>query len=200
MKKLLILILISSCGYAQTEKGSFSFGTGSVSFSREQTDTDRAGYSSISLSTIEVNPGVGYFLVNNLETGISLHYIHSKETVTSISNNKRIYKRYSLTPMPYVMYYFGKSRFKPFIAIRGGIRISDYYITDTPPRSGNYTDTIWDFSGGAKYFINKNLALGLNIGWGIIHSKAFHSSPQTNLTAGINFNMYLPTKREKKTD
>ncbi len=199
VKKLLILILISFTGYAQTEKGSFSFGTGAVNYSREQTDDDRFGTSPIIFSTIKVNPGVGYFFVNNLETGLSLNFTYSKETHTDGSNNKRFYKNHELTPMPYVLYYFGKNRFRPFIGVRGGIRFNGYFVTDTPPRSGNYKESIWDFSGGAKYFIDKNLALGLTIGWERISSKTDYS-PDDNLYVGVNFNMYLPAKKAKNTD
>lgn len=188
MKKILILLLISFASYAQIQKGSFSVGTGAISFERQAQSKDVYG------NTFTLNPGVGYLLSNHFEVGFSaLCNLYNGREVTLKSNSN-----YALF-MPYATYYFGKERFQPFVGIRGGLVTGQNKYTN---RTLNITGYVGELNAGGNYFLTDNIALGLNAGYRYLkqeenYDKNITSVNRTNsnLYIGFNFTFYFPPKK-----
>lgn len=178
MKKLVILFLVSFAAVAQTQKGSLSLGTGSINFTSYLKSSDYEG------TSIRVSPSVGYLVLNNLELGLGLN---SEFSWSKSGNSQDVFLS------PYVTKYFGRGRFQPFVKGKSGIGNN----------SGDY-NFLWELSAGGLYFFTKHVAVGLNVGY-LSSSQVFKKDelkapPYKEIYSGINFNFYLPLKKEKSSE
>lgn len=184
MKKLIVLFFISFTAVAQTQKGALSFGTGSINY---RGDFEK---NKVDVSTISLTPSVGYLVLKNLEVGLGVYYRYTW------GKNVMNYQDAILTP--YITQYFGRKRFQPFVQVKAGPVYVNMLNLESPLQG--FT---WDVSAGGMYFFNKNLALGFNVGYKDRHhtsEKPFTGEyiyTAKQIYAGINFNAYLPLRKEK---
>tara|TARA_R110002126_G_scaffold277373_2_gene423199 strand:- start:4088 stop:4714 length:627 start_codon:yes stop_codon:yes gene_type:complete len=166
---LLLSTLFTITAYGQTEKGKFYVGANSnLNFSKSKTDiistsgNNSQGISDTNkFSQLNINSEIGYFLLNNLTTGLSISY-----TSTNPEDSDKII---AYTVAPFAKYYFLKGRFKPFIRTSYGRgKIKDNFVT-TIVDNGltgfvNKIDTdikALNIGGGLAFFINTNFSLEL---------------------------------------
>lgn len=189
MKKIFVLLLISFTSYAQTQKGSFSFGTGGVTYNHEKASEAERG------DNISVNPSVGYLFSDNFEAGLGVLYNFNRyREVTLIS------KSHDIALTPYVKYNFGKQRFQPFVGLSGGLikghQKHDGAINNT------YRGFVTDATLGGNYFFTRSIALGLNASYRYIKqkedTKVFGDLNRitTKLYLGFSFTFYLSSVKE----
>ncbi len=157
---LTLLLTGLSSVVAQTEKGRWMVGAsvGNFSYSAQNGNKSFAG---------SISPSAGYFVANNLVvgTGIPLglstnnYYDPTGEIHASTIN---------MGVSPYVFYYFGSSKLKPYVGVS-----YTYSKTEHRIRSGSQTNTDNGYTSsviptvGVAYFINRTVALsaGLNYVW-----------------------------------
>ena len=183
MKKLFLLLFISFSSLAQTQKGSFSVGTGSLNFTSDLI---------YQVNTISITPTTGYMVMPNLEVGLGLflqYYKHSK--------GNRFYRGFETTLMPYITQYFGRKRFQPFISAGGGLNFHNYKDNNVD-NNKSFTPG-WNASVGGKYFITNNIDLGLDIG--VRNTKGNHEEGNSRkihtIYSGGNFTLYFPSKKKE---
>jgi len=131
----LIFSAILNAGWlqAQTEKGHFitgaatslSLGTSSanimgLSFSNSTIKSDASGFvepASDKLTSININPRIGYFLANQFAVGldISLAYMNQKSGTSSDESSQSLF-----STGPFVRYYFTQGAVLPFGEINSG--------------------------------------------------------------------------------
>ncbi|WP_158500540.1 outer membrane beta-barrel protein [Spirosoma radiotolerans] len=157
---LAFVLLGFSAVIAQTEKGRWTVGAqvGNFQYSTHN------GYNSFSGS---ISPSAGYFVANNLVvgTGVPLSLNTSKYYN---SNGEVHYRSTGIGLAPYVRYYVGSNKLKPYVGV-------SYTYSSTRQRSemgyqtlksGGFTSIVSP-SIGVAYFINRSVALsaGLNYVW-----------------------------------
>lgn len=186
MKKIfLIAALISfSAIIAQTEKGTFvisgktglGFNSTTVKYNYEGQTTNGPKTSSFTIS-----PGVGYFIIDNLELGLELDYSNTKTK----SHFDKYYDGYSVnydakdiqnifSIMPNVTYFFSKTKVRPYL--NTGIGYANFKQESTSVSSASDGSTYsysykknsgngltWNAGGGLAYFITKSFSLDLGL-------------------------------------
>ena len=75
--------------------------------------TDYNSGSSGKTRSLEIDPQIGRFIANNFALGIEVPYNRNKDIDGDDS-----YTTSSLMVMPFVRYYFGKTKVKPYLLIR----------------------------------------------------------------------------------
>jgi hypothetical protein len=136
---------------SQTEKGKFLLSGGSnLSFYTYKNNWEGSDYSDKS-SSISLTPQGGYFITDGLAIGAEIPFYHYWN-----SN----YKSTSFSFGPFLKYYLGKSKFKPYLlgAVDYG---KDRSKADYETSSYEYTSKIYLYKleVGMGIFINKNLAI-----------------------------------------
>ena len=189
MKKILLLLFISITSYAQTQKGSFSFGTGAITYNNEKpSNVERR-------TTISLNPRVGYLLSDNFEAGLGVLYEYTRYREVTY-----VYISHDVALTPYLIYHFGQQRFQPFVGLSGGLvkgRVK--YVGET---RSTFQGFVGDVTAGGNYFFTRSIALGLNAGYRYTRQKVntqFYgdfNSLKTKLYIGVNFTFYLSSHRE----
>lgn len=181
-KIILILSAILSAGWlqAQTEKGHFitgaatsmSLGTSngnimSLGFSNSTIKSDAGGFvepASDKLTSININPRIGYFLANQLAVGldISLAYMNQKSGTSSDESSQSLF-----STGPFVRYYFTQGAVLPFGEINSGfgsLKFEDR-VEEFPGLSGESTSSVF-FWGAA-------LGMGVPLGDMVTADAAF---------------------------
>ena len=195
MKKtvLLLFTLFTITIYCQTEIGNFYIGANSnLNFSKSNSSFENQSENHIQtaenvnkFSQFNLNAEVGYFLIDNLTSGINVNFSRINPDDSPAQN---IY-----TVSPFLKYYFLDNNIKPFARISYGFgKIKDNYIS-TPilndPLNNviNHADTdinVINAGIGLAYFINSNFSIEL----------IFNYSQSTYTTETSNF------KSEQITD
>ncbi len=145
---------------AQTEKGRWTVGArvGNFQYSTQN------GYSSFSGS---LSPSAGYFVANNLLIGAGVPLSLTINKLSSSTGNV-LNKSTGIGLSPYVRYYVGSSKLKPYVGV-------SYTYSTTRQRTdmgyqtlktGGFTSSVIP-TVGIAYFINRSVALnaGLNYVW-----------------------------------
>lgn len=152
------IILLTACTVvrAQTEKGKFLLGGGStLSFntSNAKWEGDDESYKS---SNIDFAPRFGYFIADNLAVGLELpvwHYWSDNDKSTSIYCG------------PFLKYYFGQNRFRPYLsgATEFGKDKSEYTYSDGDVSESTVRSFRYSVGGGLGLFISEHTAIDLGI-------------------------------------
>jgi outer membrane protein len=115
---IIICLCSSFNAYSQTDKGKLlvggqyglNFSSYTSTFKGVNNSFENGKY-----RTLEISPQVGYFIFKNVPVGIDLIYNHSKTTLQSSDSRSS-----SLALMPFVRYYFGQAKLKPYLHISAG--------------------------------------------------------------------------------
>lgn len=185
MKKV-ILTAIAVFGItlanAQTQKGkwlvsggtSLEFSSAKQKLKADNFDTEDGP----KISSFNVKPAVGYFVAENFMIGLSLDY----ETST-IKFDSEKETQSSVSVIPQVGYYFGKSNVKPFLnAGFGFASVSNSNLDD------NVNGTVLGINGGVAYFVSKSVSFDFGVGYQSISVKVDETNfnpSYTNTTSGF---------------
>lgn len=184
---LLGIVLMSKVTFAQTEKGKFIINQDlSMNFDvddneydlKENIDDDSVIKIKNRYAAFSLNPSVGYFLIDNLAVGLGAEfsYSRSRDNFSLLSFNKKlVVNNYYYSFNPFVRYYFGKCKIKPFVGgqfkygqrIRNGKYSGDIFPGDTEA-SLEYDKSTTNFFGyqinpGLAYFVNDRIGVSLTL-------------------------------------
>ena len=188
---LIISILsISTTTFAQTEKGSLMVG-GNLGVSS-------GGNGSYSVFNANLSPEVGYFLKKNFVVGVELPLTYGSQTIDLTVNPKATYKKYQISALgfsPFVRYYFGEKKLKPFAQTQYAYTyFSEITTQATGDDSNNSGYSAYATVGaGLAYFIAENLSIDAKIDYQIYRSNSsyvFQNQPAFR----VGFQIFLPKK------
>jgi outer membrane protein len=156
---LICLMGLSTMATAQTDRGSFlisassSLGYSSLSRKNEQYSV---GSDAGKVSTLQLNPGVGYFLANNLALGVQL----SIKSYTTKQNMSRDSESLAMI-LAFSRLYFGSGSSKPFV--QGAVGIGRQEVGIKNPKIENVSG--YEVDGGVAIFLTPNIALEFILGY-----------------------------------
>ena len=172
MKKILLLVAIIVCGYANAQENvieapaseGFKKGdiilTGVVAFSSTKTGEIKG-------SSFAVMPSAGYFVTNNIVLGVSLGYIRTKADAYLVLED--YYEDYEQLTNTFSADAFGRYYFTPannfsiFGQVSAGFATSKRELSDT---NIEYKNNGFGaaFAPGVSYFVSQHLALEASFG------------------------------------
>jgi hypothetical protein len=174
--------LLSSAGQicAQTEKGNILFaGESGLNFSsfNSKWKSDYGSGDNGKSRNLDLTAQVGYFVLNNIVIGLEIPYSYSKYidgNSTSISS--------SVTLVPFLKCYIGKSKVKPYL--QGGIGIG----WGNEKYDDSYADEIKvptkiaaaEIGGGLGIFLNEHFSIDIGMGYASASSKWLDESTNVN--------------------
>lgn len=183
MKKI-ILTAIAVLGFtfanAQTEKGKLLVG-GSTSLGFSSFNTKYKADSGESVdgpktSSFNIKPAVGYFVADNFSIGLAVDVTTDTTKEDSFNSTAT-----SVSVIPQVGYYFGKSNVKPFLSAGFGFASVSNSDSDISPNG-----TVWGVNGGVAYFISKSVSFDFGVGYQSVSLKIDNNSESFNvITSGI---------------
>jgi outer membrane protein len=168
IKYLLLSVLIAIISYAhgQTEKGNLFIGhqnlmelkfVKNIYLTNSESEEKTTEYT--------FTPIFGYFLARGLAVGIvpSYSYINEQNIVYVYSS-----KTNTLSVTPFIRYYIGNKKFKPFVD--GGIGYKDFktkYTNDNflPEYSYSGNMVTYNLGAGISYFLKENISIDLGINY-----------------------------------
>ena len=180
MKRTLhLLVPIALCciclnAFAQTEKGKYFVGAsttlnaGVIEHSRVQ---DNVTSLSERITRFSLTPYAGYFIKDNLALGAELSV--SLSNTKDYDYNEELRKS-SIVFSPFVRYYFGAKKVRPFVRGSGGIgSYKNKYIASSSEYNVESTSTIfyYSLSAGAGFFLNDAVSIDLELGYSRLSSK-----------------------------
>jgi len=176
---------------AQTEKGKTLIGGESkleYSTYNASWETNNNSGSNGKTRNLDITPQIGRFIANNFAVGLEIPYSRSKEIDGDDS-----YTTYSLLVMPFMRYYFGKTKIKPYLhgAIGPGWGKSKSVFSIGPDYETSFHLTGYEAGGGLGIFINEHVSLDLSLGYGHNASKYTDSSntDRKDIVKGIDANI-----------
>ena len=159
---LSVLLVSSVSSFSQTERGKLVIGGNSgLSYNSFFADGE-------SISTISLNAGLGYFIVDNLAVGINGNLVN----LNTDFGNGTIYGI-----IPSATYFFGKSQLKPFLSV--GLGYMNFYKEGVLAYGG---------IGGLAYMIKENLSFNVSLQY-LRLSK--DGQGLNNLATGLGFSIYF---------
>lgn len=190
LKSILILslLLYSFIGLSQsddetsispTTKGNFIVGgSSSFNFSSENLKIKSDTVDDIDIGTntfFSIAPSVGYFVFDNLVIGAEVTFSTGKFK-SDDSDFKS--KNTTIVASPFVRYYFGKTKIKPFLEGSIGLGssksesenfpIGDDIVNSTETRTSIFA---YNFNGGVAIFLNDFVSIDLGVGYFSTSSK-----------------------------
>jgi len=203
-KTLFVLVWLAAAlttAQAQTEKGRWLVGAqvGDFSYSDQNSQRSFSG---------ELTPSAGYFVANGLAIGAGVplglstqRYPFFDQTTPAFVHAKQISLSYGLAP--FVRYYFGPAKLKPYIGV--SYSYSRTYSNQTTPdrtilKTKGYASSIAPTIGVA-YFITRNLALNAGLNYNIQKQESQYTEPASrvgtynsnykSLSLGIGFQLFF---------
>jgi outer membrane protein W len=196
MKTLLItltlLVGLLTTTYAQTEKGRWTVG-GQVGNLLYQ------GTTSNQTIAVLLSPSAGYFVAKNLAVGLSVPVLY--QNVTSKSSNGDFgisFTQVGLTP--FVRFYLGDAKLRPFLNASGGYNISRTSFSSSsqfPITNNSPNDDFWGYSVGAgvAYFINNSLSfdglVSYTDGRATLADLVYSTTRQRTFGVSVGFRLFL---------
>jgi hypothetical protein len=168
MKKILLLsafVISVQLLNAQTDKGDWMIG-GNLAFNTAKNSAN-----------VAFDPQVGYFFLKNLVLGAQLTVDYTEQGSIHITD---------LGAGPYVRYYFGETKARPFFT--GDMSFINSRIK-TETTSINSQAFQYFLGGGASFFINENVAVDGILGYR--HSKYKNEDGTGGLSFKVGFQVFL---------
>lgn len=192
MKKNIIafvFILASIGAYAQTDKGSFMVG-GSLRWQRSHSDVNLPafGFEGTTTGSFNINPTVGYFVMNRLMLGLQPSYSHtwvfhqpmSKITSFSIGPVVRYYIPFGkFAAFPEASYSYLKSKQQGFDTVSG--RVVDV----------NKNGSTYHVAAGVTYFVSPSIGIEGIIGYTDNKNMSYSVKKLTDLYLNFGIQFYL---------
>ncbi len=205
MKRIFTLIfaslLLTSVSYAQTEQGrTLISGSTNLSYSTSKSQDEYDGRSvgdKTKLNKINFTPSFGYFLFDNFVAGVSFSFKYDRT-----KNQEMKFENNSLSAGPFVRYYLGNSKIKPYIHgdMLFGKKIEDFkldtgdFFYDIETKVENKLFD-WDLGGGIAIFLNNTVSIDL----GLVYSSSSYTdkddnkrkTKETGLALNAGFSIFL---------
>ncbi len=184
----LTTLLLSLCiaANAQTEKGTININGQFGSNSGGQHSNISNGL--IKSFSIEVNPNVGFFVIDNWEVGAGVLFGMTRSRMSGYIT-KGISNRYGI--QAYSKYYIGKKSVRPYLTLEA----SHTWISEkTKFVNGNtqgYNSEIWNAGGGAGiiWFVSPRIGLFSQLTYNRDLKQIKHSEGSLNLNFGVQVNL-----------
>jgi hypothetical protein len=192
MKKLIFIsVIILSCSIisAQTERGKILLSGGSnlgAYFSGNKSETGTSTIKSAS-SGFNLDLKMGYFVARNLVIGEYgyVGYDHYKN-----KDNDYESKGTDVSIGPFIRYYFGQSKVKPFINTQiEWMWANNKYITNNNTSESKYTGPAYGVSGGVAIFVNEHVGLTCALGYHGRSSVNVDDTEDTSFSNTVSFNI-----------
>jgi hypothetical protein len=159
-----ILLSFHLVCYSQTDKGSFLVGGQYVLDFNSNTKTFNGSGSSYEMGkyrTFEVSPQIGFFVFRNIPVGMEFLYSDLKIEVSGSEGHTMSYNI-----IPFIRYYFGQSKVKPYVHLGAGPGWQKMVSSDFGYRStGDGKLFRYQVKGGICAFINENISVDFCIGY-----------------------------------
>lgn len=184
---LLIFVLSLS---AQTGAGklliggssSFGFNAATVKYKSDLGDGTLGKETQVNLA-----PQAGFFVMDGLAVGLELN-VDLSSSKEDDSDNK--YNSTTLVAAPFVRYYYGTNKIKPFA--EGSIGFGTIIEKD---KNGDVSTTFktgvfgFGFAIGAAMFLNDNVSVDLGIGYNSLSTKDKEDNPDNDkiISSGVGF-------------
>lgn len=185
----IVLLLSYTMSLAQTEQGRWQVGTqiGDLSY----VDNGTGGSKRFSGSLV---PSAGYFIAKNLVVGagvpLSLSSNRSQDAASVYGGNEAKSTITGLGVAPFVRYYVGDAKLKPFLGLSYSYILSNAnYQSYTGAKSSaqGHTSVVTP-NLGLAYFITRNIALNATLGYNVQSQSSFFlvssSTSPSNVDAG----------------
>ena len=161
--------------YAQTEKRKFLIGGGSsleyASYSSKHKTTSGGGDDG-KTRYLDIIGQVGYFVFNKFVTGLEVPYSYTKE-IAADEGHDYSYINSSITLIPFLRCYLGKSNIKPYL--HGGIGPGwgkTKYFEDSGEKVKVPTKiSAYEIGGGLGIFLNEFFSIDLGLGYVLASEK-----------------------------
>ena len=183
----LFLFILFTGLFAQTSPGNLLLGgTSDLSFGITLSSIKSDNISDDNGTRIHanINPLIGVFVAPGLAIGGSIPLGYSqlnRDLLTTTSYHAGI--------TPFVRYYIGKAKVKPFVGIYGGAQYMVSKYDDTMTIANNERlSTMFGFRGGAAFFVGDHAALELGLRFGTNRSKSLinNSTNLVNIDTGFS--------------
>ncbi len=171
---LIIALSVGLLATAQTEKGKRLVGASTIlnaGVIEHSLVRDNVSTLSERITRFSFIPYAGYFIKDNLALGVQLRVSLSNTKDYDYDSEDR---ETSVDFAPFIQYYFGGKKVKPFVSASGGIgSYKNTYIASSPKYNNESTSTILTYSLGAGvgFFLNDMVSIDLELGYGRISSK-----------------------------
>jgi hypothetical protein len=184
MKKNIVLalaILLFSQLHSQITKNNWLVG-GSGAFTNDKT---KLATSEISSTQIDLNPRIGYFLIDHFASGLFGNYTW----VSSKNNNSRSsYTYFGIGP--FLRYYFLPDEKRINLLMEGTVAYNGSRNNLTSTNSGFIS---YSFSGGPVIFLNSSVGLEFLLGY-----RGYQENDTETKSNGIKFSIGIQFHLEKE--
>lgn len=181
-----LLLSLGIAANAQTEKGTININGQFGSNSGGQHSNISNGL--IKSFSIELNPNVGFFVIDNWEVGAGVLFGMTRSRMSGYIT-KGILDRYGI--QAYSKYYIGKKSVRPYLTLEA----SHTWISEkTKFVNGNtqgYNSEIWNAGGGAGiiWFVSPRIGLFSQLTYNRDLKQIKHSEGSLNLNFGVQVNL-----------
>lgn len=186
MKRRLLpafLVLLTATAYGQLHKGSFLVG-GSVSLQSIAAEQTFGNTHNISF---QLQPAVGYFLLNKLATGLRAGYLSSK--YKNADDEVWTHKNYSLAP--FARYYFMPQGSKVNVLLDASYQFSK--AKSVVNSSVTITRKGYALAAGPVVFLNPGAALEFTVGYRFA-AQGYYKKERT-VESAIGLQIHLGKRR-----
>jgi len=185
---------------APTSKGNWIIGGATnIGFSSQKITTKSGDYSvdGQKSTNFNINPTVGYFVIDNLAVGLNLGYeVEKYDEYRSIDQRFKVTNT-TFTAMPSLTYFFdADSKAFPYISAGAGYAVTNAKTDTYEPYKINYF--VWGAKAGLAYFITPSIGIDLGLSYQQLSTtfNETNGSPENkvifkNLGASIGFNFVL---------
>lgn len=177
MKKVMLFTLLSAisfAGFSQTSKGTWLVG-GTAGFTSSK-------YGSAKYTSVDFSPNAGYFVIENLALGLNVQI--GSET-SNLGGGASDVKTSSTYFGPNVRYYFTSLGKNAKLFGNG-----TFVFGNEKAGSVSTSSTAWGLSAGPAFFLNKNVALEIAVGYSSAKVKDANESMNSfGLKAGFQIHL-----------
>lgn len=182
-----LLLTLISASQAQTEKGRWTIGAqvGNLSYQNQN---------GIRTWSASITPSAGYFITNGLLVGTGLPVSASSSKTnddnTPYSNRYRN-KSSTIGLSPFLRYFLGQSKLKPYVGLAYSYSKTKYdntqtYLSGPSVSDGHGKITAFVPTVGLAYFVNRNLGLIVGLNYNINHQDQETTSTVPGFAPAIN--------------
>ena len=183
---MLTTLLLSSIAQiqAQTENGKFIIGAGSnLEFTstnnKWKTDYGNGDYGKSRY--LDINAQIGYFVFRNFAVGLEIPYSYTKE-IDENADYDYTYISSSVSFIPFVRIYAGKSNIKPYLhgGIGPGWGMTKYFDTGGDETKVPTKILAYEIGGGIGLFINEQISIDIGLSYASGSAKWFDKDRNEN--------------------
>jgi outer membrane protein len=159
---LIIFLSFYLKAYSQTDKEKFMLGGQYYLNFTSYTSTFKGSNNSYEIgkySTFDISPQIGFFILKNVPVGLEFLYSYGK----TIEGSSVLHSS-SYSFIPFVRYYFGKSKINPYLNVGAGPGWQTI-STDSGSGPSNVKIFTYQFMGGLRAFIFDCVSLDLSLGY-----------------------------------